>query len=822
MNTLWQDLRYGARMLGKQPGFTLIAVLVLTLGIGANTAIFSLVDAALVRPLPVPHPEQLVLLSMANQRGFTTGFAYPDYVDYRDRNQVFAGLMGYSQMALNLNVNGQSERIDGMVVTGNYFSVLGVDTALGRAFSPEEDQTPNTHPVVVVSYGCWQRRFGADPKLIDKTISLNGYPFTVIGIAPAEFSGTVRGVAPEVYVPIMMLAQAQPAWDNNVLTTRGFWWLNLMGRLQPGVTPPQAEAAMTALYEEIRGTEQVGGMMAEARPVLKDGRQGDTGMLSDLSFPLKLLMAIVGLVLLIACANVANLLLGRAAARQKEIAVRLAVGASRWRLVRQLLTESLLLSIIGGAGGLMLALWLTDLLAAYAPPNNSTNLTLDAKLNLRVLGFTLLLSLLTSLVFGLAPALSASRPDMVPMLKNESGASGMGARRFSLKNFLVITQVALSLVVLISAGLCLKSLRNLNAIDTGFDTAKLFVMSLDLGSGGYDEARGRAFYSQLSERVAALPAVESVSLATTVPLGGGGMIRFLERLEGYQAQPGEKLTMAFNIVGENYFKTLGVQLLEGRDFGPQDNATAPKVAIINEAMAEKYWPDSSPLGKHLDLGHSRKTAAQSLEIIGVVRNSKYSNLTDATEPAFYEPLQQWYAPQMALHVRTAGEAKTLIAMVRHEVQAMDANLPAFNVKTLAEQKSRALYSERMVATLLTAFGLLALALAALGIYGVMAYAVSRRTREIGIRMALGAQIHDVLSLILRQGMALILIGVALGLGGALAATRWLASFLYGVSATDVTTFALIALLLTAVAGLACYIPARRATKVDPMVALRYE
>jgi len=821
MHTLWQDLRYGVRMLGKNPGFTIIAVLALTLGIGANTAIFSLVDEALVRPLPVPHPEQLILLSMANQRGFTTGFAYPDYVDYRDRNEVFSGLIGYSQLALSLSVNDQSERIDGMVVTGNFFSVLGVDPARGRAFSPEEDQTPNTHPVAVISYGCWQRRFGADPKLIGQTISLNGYPFTVIGIAPAEFSGTVRGYAPEVYLPIMMIAQAQPAWDNNPLTSRGFYWLSMMGRLQPGATRQQAEAAMTALNEQIHAGMPATGFFAESHPVLKDGRQGDTDMLSDLSFPLKLLMAVVGLVLLIACANVANLLLGRAAARQKEIAVRLAVGASRWRLIRQLLTESLLLSVISGASGLMLALWLTDLLAAYAPPSNSSNLALDAKLNLRVLGFTLLLSLLTSLIFGLAPALSASKPDLVGMLKNESGAGG-AARRFSLKNFLVVAQVGLSLVVLISAGLCLKSLHNLNAIDTGFDTAKLFVMSVDLGSGGYNEARGRAFYSQLTERVAALPAVESVSLATTVPLGKGTMIRFIEKLEGYQAQPDEKLTISFNIVSEDYFRTMGVQLLAGRDFGPRDNSTAPKVAIINEAMAQRYWPDSNPIGKHIDLGRGRKTAAQSMEIIGIAKNSKYRELTEETEPVFYQPLQQWYTPDMALHVRTAGEANALIAMVRREVQALDANLPVFNVKTLAEQKSRALYSERMVATLLTAFGLLALGLAALGIYGVMAYSVSRRTREIGLRMALGAERRDVLSLILRQGMALILIGVACGLVGAFAATRWLASFLYGVSATDWTTFALIALLLALVALLACYLPARRATRVDPMVALRYE
>ncbi|MFL6212373.1 MAG: ABC transporter permease [Blastocatellia bacterium] len=822
MNTLLQDLRYGARMLLKKPGFTLIAVLALTLGIGANTAIFSVVDKVLVRPLPVSHPEQLTLLSMENARGFSTGFAYPIYGEYRDRNDVFSGLLGYSQQALSLNTNGQSERVDGMVVTGNYFSVLGVDLAIGRAFSPEEDQTPGTHPVAVISYGCWQRRFGADPKVIGQTISLNGYPFTIIGVTPAEFSGTVRGYVPELYLPTMMLAQAQPAWDKNALTSRGFWWLNVMGRLKPGVSREQAQAAMTALAEQADAGTERKGALAQSHPVVKDGRQGDTQMLSDLSFPLKLLMGVVGLVLLIACANVANLLLGRAAARQKEIAVRLAVGASRWRLIRQLLTESLLLALAGGASGLMLALWLIDLLTAYTPPSDDGNLALDARLDLRVLGFTLLLSLITSLLFGLAPALNASKPDLVSMLKNDAGTDGGGRRRVGLKNILVVAQVALSLIVLISAGLCLKSLRNLNAIDTGFDTTKVFMMSVDLGMGNYDEARGRAFYSQLTERVATLPAVESLSLASVVPLGRGGMILVLDNLEGYQPEPDERMIIPFNIVGDNYFKTMGVQLVAGRDFGPQDTDAAPRVAIINEAMAQKYWPGSNPLGKHIDLGHSPRSKEQPMEIIGIVRNSKYHDVTEVTEPAFYQPLQQSYSPHMTLHVRTAGDASALISMVRNEVQALDANLPVFNVRTLAEQKSQSLYTARMAATLLTAFGGLALGLAALGIYGVMAYTVTRRTREIGIRMALGARTGNVLSLVLRQGMALVLIGVALGLGGALAATRLLASFLYGVSATDPTTFALIALLLVVVAWLACYIPARRATKVDPMIALRYQ
>ncbi|HJQ25198.1 MAG TPA: ABC transporter permease [Blastocatellia bacterium] len=817
-----QDLRYGARMLTKHPGFTVVATLALALGIGANTAIFSVLDKALVRPLPVPQPERLVGVSMIDRQGFSMGFSYLDYVDCRDRNEVFDGLAGYHRAPLSLNLEEKTERIDGMIVTGNYFAVLGVDAALGRSFAPEEDQTSNRYPVAIISYGCWQRRFGADPKVVGQSISLSGHPFTVIGIAPAEFSGTIRGYAPEIYVPTMMLTEAQPAWDNSALTARGLSWLSLIGRLKPGATLAQAEAAMTALAEQIQSATNRGQNRSGLHPVLKDGRQGDTQLLSDLSLPLRLLMGVVGLILLIACANVANLLLGRAAARQKEIAVRLAVGASRWRLIRQLLTESLLLSLIGGAGGLMLALWLTDLLTTYAPSDEYGQLTLDGRLDLRVLGFALLLTLLTSLVFGLVPALQASKPDLLPLLKDESGAGGAFGRRFGLKNVLVAAQVALSLVVLVGAGLCLKSLRNLNAIDTGFDTAKVFVMSVDPGAQGYDEARGQAFYAQLTERVAALPGVESVSLASIVPLGRGAIFYSFDHLEGYQSEPGERLTLPFNIVSADYFKTMGVRLVAGRDFRPQDNAAAPKVALINEAMAQKYWPGGNPLGKHIDLGSAPDNQPQVLEIIGIVRNSKYLSLTENAEPTFYQPLQQAYAPDMALQVRTAGDAGALIAMVRDQVQALDANLPVFNVKTMAEQKRQSLYSERMAATLMTAFGLLALGLASIGIYGVMAYLVSCRTREIGIRIALGAQVGDVLSLVLRQGMAMVLIGVAFGLAGAFAATRLLTSFLYGVSTSDATTFALVALLLAAVALVACYLPARRAAKVDPMVALRYE
>ena len=822
MHRLWRDIQYGIRMLARNPGFTLVAAVTLTLGIGANTAIFSLVDELLVRPLPVLHPKQLVNLRLSSRRGFDTGFSYPAYLEYRDRNDVFSGLIGHSESALSFRAGQQSERIDATVVTGNYFSVLGVDMALGRGFLPEENQTPNTHPVAVISHRMWQNRFGADPGVIDKTINLNGYPFTIVGVAPAEFNGTVRGYAPEVYLPAMMLGQADPARGSGALTSRGMFWLNLTGRLKPGVSMPQAEASLTALKDEILGPTNSGSLMAEARIVARDGSRGEIGMLDDLSFPLKLLMAVVGLVLLIACANVANLLLARATGRQKEIAVRLAVGASRAQVVKQMLTEGFLLSAIGGGGGLMLALWLTDLLRMYAPPNEFGNVAFDARLNLRVLGFALALSVLTTLIFGLAPALSASKLDLVPSLKDESASRGWRPRRLSLKNLLVVAQVALSFVVLASAGLCLKSLYKLNNIDAGFDVTRVFVMSIDLGLNGYKEARGREFYAQLLPRVAALPGVESASMAAMVPLASGNFIVIPDGVEGYQPRPDETLTLHLNIVGDNYFRTIGVPLLAGRDFGPQDNATGQQVAIINETMARRYWSDSNPIGKHIDLGGGPKQNSKPIEIIGIVRDSKYNNLTEEPAPVFFQPLAQGYFPEIALHVRTAADARTLIPAVRHEVQSLDSNLPVFNVKTLSEQKSRSLYTQRMVANLLAAFGLLALALAAVGIYGLMAYSVNRRTREIGLRMALGAQVGNILALILRQGLALILVGVVAGLGGAWAATRLLGSFLFGVSTTDPITFGSIAFVLIAVAWSACYIPARRATKIDPMAALKYE
>jgi putative ABC transport system permease protein len=811
MQTLWQDLRYGARMLWKRPGFTVVVSLTLALGIGANTAIFGVVDRLLVRLLPVNEPARLVNLIGRDEKGKSdTSFSYPDYKDYRDQNEVFDGLLAYSETAMNLNEDGQPERVMGVLVSGNYFDALGVTPALGRAFLPEEDLTPGAHPVAVVSYGLWRRRFGADPKLVGRAITLNTHSFTVIGVAPAEFHGVRRGLSPDVYVPIQMIMQAWPARRPDDLNNRNFSWLNLMGRLKPGVTREHAQTAMSALSSRIMQVHP------NTWPLiaLEDGSQGETGEISDLRTPLKLLMATVALVLLIACVNVANLSLAKAQTRGREMAVRLAVGASRYRLIRQLLTESLLLSLVGGLLGLFLAVWLTDLLAAFSPPaGGSTPPLLDARLDWRVLAFAVTLSLVTGLLFGLAPAWRASKPNLTVALKEETGAAGAG--RIRGRGALISAQIALSLVVLVCAGLCVRSLLALQRIDAGFETAKVLVMGLDLSLNGYKEEQGGQFYANLLERVSALPGVEAASLARIVPLTGSGM-RNSVGIEGYTPADDKPINFDMNIVGPRYCATMKLPLVAGREFTANDNAAAPPVVIINEAAARTYWPNQNPLGKRLIIG------AQPAEIIGVTGASRYRSLTQAFRPGMLLPSAQNYFPDLSLHLRSAGDPASLIESARRELRALDQQLPVTNIRTLEEQRRNSLYSERVTALLLSAFGALALLLAALGIYGVMAYAVAQRTREFGIRMALGARAGDVLRLMLRQGAWLIITGVALGLAGAFAATRLIRSFLYQVNATDPMAFVSAALLLTAVALLACYIPARRATKVDPMVALRCE
>ncbi|HEX7315758.1 MAG TPA: ABC transporter permease [Pyrinomonadaceae bacterium] len=832
MRTLLQDVRYGARALWKSPGFALVAALSIALGIGANTAIFSLVNATLLRRLPVAEPERLAYVFSGMPGGLYSTASYPDYQDFRDNNDVFEGLAARGGISASLGDADGADLVVGSIVTGNYFEVLGVSAARGRAITSEDDRTPGAHPVVVISHGLWQRRFGGG-EVVGREVKLNGQQFNVIGVLPAEFTGIDQGRADDIYVPMSMQALMRPPrggysgeMNPDLLKVRGNRWLWMTGRLKRGVEPEQATAALAAVSKQLE----------ETYPDTNRGRvvtltragEGDPESRASLVSVARLLLSVVGIVLLIACANVANLLLARASGRRKEMALRLALGASRWRVVRQLLTESVLLSLAGGAAGLMLALWAIDLMKAAPPPPGALPVAPDFVVDVRVLFFTLALSALTGVLFGLAPALQASRPDLVPALKDETVSLDRG-RRFSLRSLLVVAQVALSLVLLVGAGLFLRSVRHARAIDPGFDADQLLVAQLNINLLRYTRAQGREFYRQVVERVAAQPGVESVSLARNVPLTGSASTRGL-LLEG-QAGEGNDLrsensapvngnsTVGVNVVGLDFFKTFGVPLMRGRDFATSDTEESPSVVVVNEAFVARHLAGQDPLGKRLSFNGARGPWR---EIVGVARDSKYYTLGETRTPFVYLPLAQNHETGMALVVRAAGEPSALAASVRREVQSLEKNLPVGDARPMTEVIGAALYAARTGATLLTGFGLLALVLAAVGLYGVMSYSVSRRTREVGIRMALGARRADVLRLVLREAMVLVAFGVALGLAGAWAASRLLAGFLYGVSTTDPVAFLGTTAVLVAAALLACLVPARRATKVDPMVALRYE
>jgi predicted permease len=820
MSTLMQDIRYGFRMLWKSPGFTLIAVLTLALGIGANTAIFSGVSAFILRPLPVGEPSRVVrLFEIYNDPNDYNGFSYPDYLEYRDQNHSFEGLLGYRMVQAALSESDQNDIIWGELVTGNYFDVLRVRPTLGRAFLPEEDKAPGARPVVVLGYSLWQRRFNADPALVGKTVTLNGLAYTVVGIAPREFTGTKFALSMDFWVPIMMQAQIMRG-DHDRLNVRDDHWFATMGRLKAGVTIEQAASEMTTIAQRLeqqypKEREKNGRVIVRSEI---EGRFEEAA--GTVRLGVGLAMALISMVLLIACANVANLLLARAVTRRREIGIRLALGASRARLIRQLLTESVMLSLLGGMLGLLLAFWATDWMQGFIPVIPYT-VSLSFSPDLRALGFTLAVSVLTGVVFGLAPALQASNPDVVPVLKGETPTVGHGLRRFTLRNLLVVSQIALSLVVLVCGALFIKSAHNARSIDPGFATSHILAVTMNPSLLGYTDEQGKQFYRQLVERVEALPGVESASVSSLLPLGDSSSSRGPVVAEGQQEPPSsnESGTILVNFVGPKHFETLQAPLVEGRDFTWRDDANAPGVIIINETMAKRYWPNESALGKRLRVGDEKSPWR---EVVAVAKDGKYRSLGENPKPYMYLPVLQSYRPELILVVRTAGDPLALVGAVRSQVQALDPRLPIYDIKTMKEHMTYALWAIQMGASLSTAFGLLALLLAATGLYSLMAYSVSQRTREIGIRMALGAQVSDVLRMVTMQGMTLAFFGVAAGLCVALVATRILSSLLYGVSATDLVIFVGIPLLLAAVALLACYIPARRAAKVDPMVALRYE
>jgi predicted permease len=818
MRRLWQDMRYGARRLWKKPGFTLIAVLTLALGIGANTAIFTLVNAVFLQRLPVTEPARLMSVFGMDEKNRTIDFSaisWPNFKDYRDQNDVFTGMIAFQYISLNFSGGDEPQWIYGMIVTGNYFDLLGVKAAIGRTFLPEEDRTPGTHPVVVLSYSAWQRRFGGDPTIVGRAIKLNRLDYTVVGVAAEGFKGTDAIGGVDCWVPMMMHDQVLTGVYREGFNGRRALILSVIGRLKPGVTEQQAETAMRVIGRRL---EQDYPKDNDKRNVTLIPLNQSTVPPHERSVYLRasgLMLAVVGLVLLIACANVANLLLAQAAARRKEISLRMALGASRARLIRQLLTESLMLALAGSGVGLLLAVAGRDLLWAFRPPwigAGDLNLSFDP----RVLGFTLLISLLTGVIFGLAPALQASRVELITELKEKGSQAVRGHRWLSLRNLLVVGQVALSLVALIGAGLFLRSLSNAQRINPGFETEKLLVLSFDVGVHGYDKARGMEHYRRVVERVEAIPGVISAAIASARPFALGFMRSVF--VEGQEPSGGGRGIMTIvGAVDPKYFETMSIPLVRGRNFTEADSENTPPVVVINEAMANRFWPNQDAVGKRFRFFGNDV----SQEVIGVVKDTAL-RIGEVPPPVAYRSLLQDFPSWATLHVRTAGDPSGLLATVRREVQALDRTMPLARAATISQLIGEGLWGARMGAVLLAVFGLLALILASVGIYGVLAFSVSQRTFEFGIRLALGARPSDVLRLVLGQTLTLVAAGTTIGITGGLIVTRMVTNMLYGVSAVDPVTFVGMPLLLLLVALLASYLPARRATKIDPMIALRCE
>jgi predicted permease len=826
LETIWQDLRYGARLLLRQPGFTLIAMLTLSLGIGANTAIFSLMDAVLLKMLPVKQPEQLVVLKRSGPRGASVVLSYPLFTRLRDENQTFTGMLatsgvGRAMMRVEDDASGQSEYLTSESVSGDYFTTLGVPALLGRTFAAEIDKTPGDQAVGVISYGFWRRRFALDPSVVGKTFTIGETTCVIIGVTPPEFFGVEVGNAVDIWLPLTQVT------TNSFLNDPGGNLLRVIARLRPGVSEEQASADSTRIWhpELIERAGRISDPHLKREVLaqtisLEPAGNGLSELRQRFSQPLQILTVIVGLLLLIACANIANLQLARAEGRQKEITVRLALGARRPRLFRQLLTESLLLAALGSGLALLVAVWGRNLLLTFIPPGR-VPLVLGPALDLRVLGFTAAISLSTGVLFGLAPALRATQTSINPTLKDAAQTVRGNWRRLRFGNALVVGQVTLALVLLIGAGLVVRSLQNLQKLDAGFERRNVLTFGLEMPRG-YKQEQGLDLSRQILVRIKTLPGVRAASFSFPGPFLRGRYTRTFS-VEGHTPQPGEQMDLDCLRVMPEFFETLGMTLRQGRTFTPQDNAGAPKVAVINESMASYFFPQQNPLGKRVGDPREDPHTASLLEIVGVVKDARYRGLREPAPRIVYVPTLQTANPRVeAFIVRTSGDPVQMVAALRREVQSVDRGISLREVKTLEERVDEYLFQERIVAKLASFFSLLALSLTCLGLYGVLAYAVGRRTQEIGVRIALGARPRDVLKLIIKQGVWLTLIGVWLGLVAAFGVMRLLRGFLFDVTPTDPLTFASIALLLTTTALLACYIPARRASKVDPMIAIRYE
>ncbi|HKU76396.1 MAG TPA: ABC transporter permease [Pyrinomonadaceae bacterium] len=866
MHTLLQDLRYGFRMMLKQKGVTAVALLSLALGIGANTALFSIVDAMLLKTLPVQEPERLVLFKFVSTEAFSVGsysgsgitdpetklrhrtsFPYVTYQRFREQPGPMSDVFAFGSVGMNISVDGQPEVSRGQAVSGNYYAALGVQPAAGRLLTDDDDKA-GAPPVAVLSHRYWTKRFGNDPSVVGKQININNITFTVVGVAARGFDGTMGvGTTQDVTIPVTMEPQLYVDKARSYMNGPGVWWLRIMGRLKPGATAEQAQGQLENTFLqsvfEHRAARQAavkasgGNAISELDPkqypklFADPGSQGEMYRRRSYAPAMYLLLGVVGLVLLIACANVANLLLSRAAGRQKEIGLRLALGASRGRLIRQLLTESVLLALLGGVLGILFAVWIKDGLIAVSLWGGRGMSSLDPRLDWRVLAFTVGLSLLTGVIFGFAPAWRTTRVDLTPSLK-DSGRSSSAVHRSLLSRGLVVVQVALSLLLLVGAGLFVRTLLNLQRVDVGFNAQNLLLFEVEPALIGYKDEKLRQVYTDISERLENVAGVQAVTFsrdpllsqsssssgvylraALSVPPDSEGRIR--SSGEGYRHR-----------VRENFLEAMGIPLLSGRTFGPQDTVKSPKVVVVNQAFANKFFPNENALGKRFTFD---TTKPDEIEIIGISKDAKYTSQRDDIPPTVYGSYRQESPMSSAVfEVRTAGDPSAIVASVRGVVREIDPNLPVLNVKTQLEQADETLRMERLFAKLVTLFAVLAQQLAAIGLFGVLAYTVSQRTHEIGIRMALGASRASVLRMIVWQGMVLVILGVILGLVGAYVLTKYLESWislskmLFGVKVSDPLTYSVIAVLLTVVAFIACYIPARRATKVDPLVALRYE
>jgi len=809
MGTILQDLRHAFRMLLKAPGFALISVLTLAFGIGANSTIFSWINATLLTPVPgMAKTSEVVQVC----RGETRPLSYPNFSDLRDRSHSFTGLTAFTIGPISLTGSGKPERVWGTLATANYFDVLGVQPMMGRGFLPAEDQSSNAAAVVVLSYRLWQKRFGGDPKIIGQTMSINTHPFTIVGVAPRVFQGSNTGLRSELWLPVTAIPQLS-ADGESMLRSRKGGWLNALGRLRPGTSREQAQADLSALMQQI-ALQYPEATKGPAQITLYPLWRAPNGANAFFSLLLPILMALAGVVLLLACANIANLLLARGVGRQKEMAIRLSLGAGRWRLIRLLLVENLILSVAGGGAALLVTLAAARSFMDFAP-TSELPIWIEVNVDGRVLLATLTLSALTALLFGILPALRASATNPNSVLKDESGSVSGGVRKSRLSTGLAVAQIALSLLLLISAGLFIRSFRATQQFNPGFNPQGVLVESYDLSLNGYKEAEGITFHRQVLEKAQALPGVQSASLADWVPLGfSSNSDEFIP--EGYVPRPQEEIVAGVAHVSPGYFATMEIPLLQGRDFLPQDSTGSQPVVIINQAVAERYWPHQDPVGKQIKV--EQKTAV----VAGVVRTTHYYQLNEKPRPFIYLPLYQFYSGSAVLHVRSQGDVLAAATAAEQVIHQFNADLPVFDVTTLNARIGVASFVQRMAGTFVGWFGVLALSLAAVGIYGVIAYGTKQRTHEIGIRMALGAEPRDVLRLVLGKGLKMTCIGIAIGAAAALAVTRLMNSLLFGVSATDPLTFLGVTGLLAMVALLACYVPARSAMRVDPVVALRDE